>query len=64
MSINKTKSKGLDDVPVEAVKVSINFILKPLLFIINMSLNKGKFPNVLKVSKVIPIHKKNDKTQL
>ena len=34
---------------------------KPLSDIINLSFNQGVFPNLLKITNVIPIHKKGDK---
>ena len=33
----------------------------PLTYIFNLSFTQGKFPNILKLAKVIPIHKANSK---
>ena len=42
------------------LKLCINTIIEPLLYIINLSLKTGVFPNKLKVAKVIPVHKTGD----
>ena len=39
------------------VKQSIRFLLKPLTHCINLSLCHGIFPNCLKTTKIVPIHK-------
>ena len=36
---------------------------KPLLELINLIFAQGKFPTILKIAKVIPIHKKGDKSE-
>ena len=36
---------------------------KPLSELINLSFALGKFPTILKIAKVIPIHKKGDKSE-
>ena len=36
---------------------------KPLSELINLSFAQGKFPTILKIAKVIPIHKKGDKSE-
>ena len=39
------------------IKNTIDYLLKPLTHCINLSLKSGIFPNCLKMSKIIPIHK-------
>ena len=55
------KASGPNSIPTNILKLfNINFS-KCLSDIINMSLNQGVFPYILKIAKVIPIHKKGDK---
>jgi len=58
------KSFGYDEVPSWIVKLSIPFILSPLIFIINKMLSSGIFPTCLKFSHISPIFKKGNKTEL
>lgn len=60
---NKLKNKhssGHDDVPSFLIKKVMKEILKPLVFIVNLSFSVGTFPKFLKIGKVIPIHKKEN----
>ena len=43
---------------------SKHMLIKPLTYLINSSINKGIFPNELKIAKVIPIFKSGDKTSI
>ena len=47
----------MDGLSLRAFKAIMHYILPCLLFIINLSLEKGIFPDQLKVAKVIPLHK-------
>lgn len=62
--ISIKKSSGLDQIPCHILKNVAHLIAKPLSFIINNSLLEGTFPSQLKRSKVIPIYKKGDKTEI
>ena len=53
----KLTSSGLDQIPVRILKESADILVVPLTRIINSSILTGKFPDSLKVSKVIPIFK-------
>jgi len=46
------------------LKASINSIAKLLLFICNLSIDTGIFPDQLKITRVIPIHKKGSMTDI
>ncbi|XP_024116978.1 uncharacterized protein LOC112138628 [Oryzias melastigma] len=62
--INKFKSKNsadCHDIDMTVVKKVINSISKPLTYICNLSLQTGRFPNQMKMAKVIPIYKSGDK---
>ena len=64
---NKLKPKystGYDNVPTVLIRKSFKYFLDPLLFIINISLKLGKFPTILKISKVIPVFKQGDSENL
>ena len=58
---NKT-SHGFDNISAELIKLGGQSILKPLTWIINTSIVTGTFPEMWKVAKVTPLHKKEDKT--
>ena len=63
--MNKLKQKsssGVDDLSNKVIKYIQEIIAEPLTIIINQMLNTGIFPNSLKISKVLPLFKKdNDK---
>ena len=46
------------------VKSIITEIADPLCFIINLSFASGRFPDLLKIAKIVPIHKSEDKLQV
>nr|CAI5817739.1 unnamed protein product [Callosobruchus analis] len=59
----KLKSKassGFDEIPSFIIKRSINVIVQPLVYLVNMSFAEGNFPDTLKVSKITPVFKKGD----
>ena len=51
------KSMGPYSIPLKLLKLIPDLIIKPLCSIINHSFSNGKFPDLLKIVKVIPIHK-------
>ena len=51
------KATGPVSIPIKLLKLIPDLILVPLCNIINVSFNTGVFPNLLKLVKVIPIHK-------
>ena len=57
-------STGYDGLSMKLLKQIIYSIASPLEYIVNLSLQNGKCPDMLKIAKVIPIHKKDDKTQI
>uniref|UniRef100_A0A3B3B6W1 Reverse transcriptase domain-containing protein n=1 Tax=Oryzias melastigma TaxID=30732 RepID=A0A3B3B6W1_ORYME len=58
-SKNKT-STDCDGIDMIIVKQTIDCILRPLLYIFNLSFRTGIFPKKMKVAKIIPIFKQND----
>ena len=57
--INKleNKSTGPSGIPLRLLSLIPDLIIIPLAHIINLSFSTGEFPNLLKIVKVIPIHK-------
>lgn len=62
-SLKNSNSSGIDDISTNIIKSCKNYILEPLVYLINLSFVNGVFPEILKVAKVIPIYKKGDKDQ-
>jgi hypothetical protein len=58
------KSTGQDDVPMLIVKHCSDVLKGPLMILFNKCMDKGWFPEDWKVAKVIPIHKKGDKSSV
>ena len=58
------KSTGPHSIPVNLLKLIADLIISPLTKIISNSLTSGVFPDALKISKVIPIHKGNSTEEL
>ena len=61
-SLKPKISTGVDCISNKLLKFVKNAISEPLTIIINQMLNTGVFPDLLKISKVIPIYKKEDDT--
>ena len=58
------KATGPVSIPIKLLKLIPDLILVPLCNIINVSFNTGVFPNLLKLVKVIPIHKGGSKQDM
>lgn len=61
LNLKNSNSAGIDDISTNIIKSCKNYILKPLVYLINLSFLNGEFPEVLKTAKIIPIYKKGDK---
>ena len=61
--LDSKKTHGYDNLPVRLIKDAANFIVVPLTYIFNLSLETGTFPDCLKVAKVTPIYKKGAKAE-
>ena len=53
----ENKSTGPTSIPLKLLSLIPDLIITPLAYIINLSLTTGEYPELLKVVKVIPIHK-------
>ena len=54
-SLKTNESPGYDEISFNVVKNCFGPLLKPLMFIFNLSLQKGSFPGELKIAKVTPV---------
>ena len=59
-SFSTKKASGADKIPTKLVKLASNFLSTLLTIAINHSLASSKFPDIAKVTTVIPIDKKTD----
>ena len=57
-------SPGYDEVPAIVLEQNIHMLIKPLTYLINSSINKGIFPDELKIAKVISIFRSGEKTSI
>ena len=60
-SLDSNKSVGPNSIPTKILKLLKNDISSQLSEIFNISFSSGVFPSILKIAKVIPIHKKYSK---
>ena len=57
----KNSSSGWDDIHSKVLKRSYNYYIHFLTHIFNLSLTQGIFPQELKLARVIPLYKNEDK---
>ena len=60
----KFTAAGIDDIPPKLLKLTSDAIARPLSFLINLTFQKGVFPNKLKIAKVTPVYKKGNKKEV
>ena len=58
LSLNVTKGAGYDTLPPKVIRLVSPIIASPLTGIINLSITKGIFPDLLKIACVVPAFKK------
>ena len=63
-SLKTNKSAGYDDISFNVVRNYFGPLVKPLMFIFNLSLEKGCFPDQLKIARVTPVFKADSVTEL
>ena len=63
LSLNESKSVGSDGLPTKILKLLKNDISLQLTNIFNLSFSTGVFPSGLKITKCLPIHKKESKSK-
>ena len=57
---SKDTAAGFDDLNSMCLKISSQFLVKPLTHICNLSLSQSIFPEQLKIANVIPLYKSDD----
>ena len=55
------KAHGHDDISIKMIKICDKSLLKPLIILFGNSTKSSCYPDVWKLSNIIPGHKKNDK---
>ena len=63
-SIRNTRAIGDDGIPIVVWKSCIGVLVRPLVSIINKSLQEGRVPDQFKISKVCPLLKKNKDSKM
>ena len=56
-TLKNTSSTGSDGISSSIIKATFNEIVNPLTLIFNVSLSTGVVPDIIKIAKVVPIHK-------
>lgn len=64
MGMSPSKATGMDNIPARFVKDGASIIAHPITHIVNLSLSTGEIPDDLKLARVVPLHKKNSKTDV
>ena len=60
-SLPNKNSKGHDDISNNMLKQLHTSITQPLTIVFNRSLTEGKFPDLMKLADIVPIHKSKEK---
>ena len=60
-TLNMNKSSGPNSIPYKILNLLKKDISKQLADLFNLSLSSGVFPSLLKIAKVVPVHKKDSK---
>jgi hypothetical protein len=55
---------GYDEFPETVIKYCVQYLIKPLAHIFNLSFQSGTFPEMLKISKIKPIPKGGDERDI
>ena len=63
-SLKINKSSGVDDVSFNIIKKCFGVLFELLIYLFRLSLEKGVFPDDLKIAKVTPIYKTGDNSDI
>ena len=64
ISAMTNSAAGFDELPAFMMKQCAKLYINPLCHVLSLSIRQGIFPNELKLAKVLPIYKSDDKRQL
>ena len=56
----KNTATGYDDISAIILKLAVEYVVNPLVYICNLSFTEGIFPDQLKPANVIPLYKSDD----
>ena len=59
-SFDTTKGSGYDTIPTKLIQMSAGVITKPITSIVNLTIQTGTYPELLKTATVSPVFKKED----
>ena len=62
-NLSSSRSTGIDELDNFSVKIAADHIAQPIHHIVCLSINQNKFPDGWKFSKVLPLHKKEEKLE-
>lgn len=63
-SINLSAANGYDNIPIKFISRFSNELSQKITDLINISIQTSNFPNCLKIAKITPIYKKDDKKEV
>ena len=63
-NLKNKKSRGADNISNQLLKTIKQELCKPLTIIINQMIETGVYPEKFKISKITPIYKKNERTNI
>ena len=64
LSLKINKSSGVDDVSFNIIKKCFGVLCETLIYLFQLSLENGVFPDNLKIAKVTPIYKAGDSSDI
>lgn len=64
MNLNPSEAIGPDCTSNNTLKANVDIFLAPIMHLTNLSFSSGIFPNGLKIARVVPLHKKGDRTDV
>ena len=59
--LDSSKSTEIDGIPIKYIKMAATVITPKLTQLFNICINKGYFPQALKIAKIVPIFKKGNR---
>ena len=60
MGLKNSKACGIDNIDIYIIKLIVKDILPAVTHIVNLSIQQATFPSRYKLTKIIPLFKKDD----